>query len=173
MYLIGHMYFFVHDLPIFVLYPFVHFKILRSLAQNGKKKKFSTLYCCSGPNSYSTLRDPMDCSMPGFSVPHYLLEFAQIHVHWVNDAIQPSCPLSPSSSLFNLSQHQDLFQWVSSSQQVAKVLELPISVLPMSIQGWFPLGLTGLISLLSKRLYHVKYIYVKIVGFVSFSSFKH
>ena len=172
MYLIGHTYFFVHDLPIFVLYPFVHFKILRSLAQNCKKK-FSTLYCCSVPKSCPTLHDPKDCSMPGFSVPHCLMEFVQMHVHWANDTIQPFCPLSPSSSPFNLSQHRDLFQWVSLSHQVAKVLELPISVLPMSIQGWLPLEYTGLISLLSKRLTHIKYIYIKIVGFASFSSFKH
>ena len=69
--------------------------------------------------------DPMDCSTPGFPVHHQLLELAQIHVYWVSDAIQPSDPLSSSSpSAFNLSQHQDLFQWVSSSHQLAKVLEL-------------------------------------------------
>ena len=67
----------------------------------------------------------MDCSMPGFLVLHHLLEFAQIHVHWISDAIQPSHPhLSPSPPAFNLSQHQGLFQCVSSSHQVAKVLEL-------------------------------------------------
>ena len=72
-----------------------------------------------------TLCDPMDCSMPDFAVLHYLLEFAQIHVHWVCDAIQSSHPLSsPSPPAFNLAQHQGLLQWVSSSHQVAKVLEL-------------------------------------------------
>ena len=66
----------------------------------------------------------MECSMLGSSV-HCLPEFAQIHVHWVGDAIQPSHPLlSPSPPAFNLSQHQGLFQWVSSLNQVAKVLEL-------------------------------------------------
>ena len=65
----------------------------------------------------------MDCSMPGFPVHHQLPELAQTHVHWVSDAIQPSHPLlSPSPPIFNLSQHQDLFQWVSSLHQVAKVL---------------------------------------------------
>ena len=60
-----------------------------------------------------------------FPVLHHLSDFAQIHVHWVSDAIQPSYPLSsPSPPAFNLSQHQDLFQWVGSSHQVAKVLEL-------------------------------------------------
>ena len=68
---------------------------------------------------------PLDCSTPSFPVLHYLLEFAQTHVHWVSDAIQPSHPLSPLSPLaLSLSQHQGLLQWVSSSYQVAKVLEL-------------------------------------------------
>ena len=74
--------------------------------------------------SYPTLCDPTDCSMPGIPVHHLLLKFTQTHVHWVGDAIQPSHPLSsPSSPTFNLSQHQGLFQWVSSLCQVAKVLE--------------------------------------------------
>ena len=71
-----------------------------------------------------TLCDPMDCSTPGFPVPHCLPESAQTHVHWAGDAIQPSHPLSPSSPpAFNLSQHQGLFQWVGSSHQVAEALE--------------------------------------------------
>jgi len=62
-----------------------------------------------------TLCDPVDCSMPGLPVPHFLPEFAQVHVHWVGEAIQPSHPLLSSSPFaFNLSQHQGLFQWVSS-----------------------------------------------------------
>ena len=69
----------------------------------------------------------MDCSLPGFPVCHHLLEFAQTHVHQVSDAIQPPCPLSsPSLPVFNLSQHQGLFQRVGSSHQVAKVLELQL-----------------------------------------------
>ena len=60
--------------------------------------------------SYPTLCNPMDCSMPGFPVHHQLLKLAQTHVHWVGDAIQPSHPLlSPSPPAFSLSQHQDLF----------------------------------------------------------------
>ena len=67
----------------------------------------------------------MGCSMPGFLVFHYLLEFAQTQVHWVGDTIQPSHPLwPPSPPALSLSQHQGLFQWVSSFHQVAKVLEL-------------------------------------------------
>ena len=74
-----------------------------------------------------TLCDPMDCSMPGFPVYHQFPELAQTHVHWVADAIQPSHPLlSPSLPDFNLSQHQGLFQWVSSSHQVAKLLEFQL-----------------------------------------------
>ena len=67
----------------------------------------------------------MDCSMPGFPVLHHLPEFAQIYVHWVSDAIQPSHPLlPPSPHALNLSQHQDLFQWVGFLHLMAKVLEL-------------------------------------------------
>ena len=97
---------------------------------------------------------PVDCSMPGFPVLHCFPQFAQIHVHWVSDAIQPSHPLlCPSLPALNLSQHQDLLQWVSSSHQVARGTGASASafILPMNIQDWFPLGLTGLI-LLSKGL---------------------
>ena len=74
--------------------------------------------------SCQTLCNPMNHSMPGLPVHHQLLKLAQTHVHQVGDAIQPSHPLySPSPPAFNLSQHQGLFQWVSSSHQVAKVLE--------------------------------------------------
>ena len=66
----------------------------------------------------------MNCSSPAFPVVHYLPEFAQTHVHWVDDAIQLSHPLSPPSPALNLSQYQGLFQWVGSSHQVAKVLDL-------------------------------------------------
>ena len=73
--------------------------------------------------SCQTLCNPMDHSMSGLPVHHQLPEFTQKHVHWVGDAIQPSHPLSSLSHAFNLSQHQGLFKWVSSSDQVAKVLE--------------------------------------------------
>ena len=77
--------------------------------------------------SCATLCDSMDCSMPGFPVHHHLPELVQTHVHWVGDAMQTSHPLSsPSPPAFNLFQHQCLFQWVSSSHQVAKVLELQL-----------------------------------------------
>ena len=74
-----------------------------------------------------TLCDPMDCCTPGLPVHHQLPEPTQTHVHWVGDAIQPSYPLSsPSPPAFSLSQHQGLFQWVSFSHQVAKVLEFQL-----------------------------------------------
>ena len=73
----------------------------------------------------------MDCSMTGFPVHHQFLELVQTRVHRVSDAIQLSHPLSsPSPLAFNLSQHQGLFQWVSSSHQVAKVLELQLQHQP-------------------------------------------
>ena len=138
----------------------------------------------SSVQSLSRVRlcNPMDYSTPGLPVHHQLLEFAQTHVHWVSDAIQPSHPLSsPSPSALNLSQHQGLFQWVGSLHQVAKALSSNLSqhqglfqwvgsshqvakVLELRHQyhsfQWifrveFPLGLSHLISLQSKGLSRV------------------
>ena len=101
--------------------------------------------------SCPTLCNPIDGSMPGFPVLHNLPEFAQTHVHWVNDAIQPSHSLlSPSPPPFDLFQHQGLFQWVSTSHQVAKILELQHQSFQWVFRE-FPLRLTGLISSLSKN----------------------
>ena len=101
--------------------------------------------------SCPTLCDSMDCSTPGFPVHQQLLELAEIHVHRVGDAIQPS--VIPFSSCLQSFPDQGLFQWVSTSHHVARVASAP--VLPMNIQDWFPLGLTGLISLQSKGLSRV------------------
>ena len=113
--------------------------------------------CCSIAKSCLILFNRMDCSTPGFPVLYPLPEFAQTRVHWFGDAIQPSHPLlSPSPPAFNLPQH--IFQWVGSSHQVANVLKLQLqhqSFPWMNIQGWFPLGLTGWISRLSKGLSRV------------------
>ena len=101
------------------------------------------------------LCDPMDCSMPDFPILDYRLEFVQIHVHWVGDAIQPSLLLlSPSLPAFNLSQIQSfpVSQFFASGGQI---IEASASVLPMYIQVWFPFGLTGLISLQSKGLLRI------------------
>ena len=89
---------------------------------------------------------------------HYLPEFAQTHVHWVGDAIQPSHPLlSPSPLAVSLSQHQrsiTVSQLFASGGQSIGV-SASTSVLSVNIQGWFPLGWTGWISLLSKELSRV------------------
>ena len=78
-------------------------------------------------SAMSWLCSLMDFSMPGLPVHHQLTELAQIPIHQVSDAIQPSHPLSsPSLPAFNLSQHQNLFKWVSTSHQVAKVLEFQL-----------------------------------------------
>ena len=84
----------------------------------------SLVHFSSVAQSRPTLCDPMDCSTPGLPVHHQLPEFTQTHVHWVDDAIQPSPLPSSFPPAFNLSQHQGLFQWVGCLHQVAKVLEL-------------------------------------------------
>ena len=130
--------------------------------------------CCSVAKSCPSLCNPMDCSAPGFPVLHYLLEFAQTFVHWVSNAIQQFHPLSSSSPpAFNLSQHQGLFQWVSSSHQVVKFWSFSISpsneysgLIPFR-SDWFDILLSkGLKSVLqhhnSKACY---YITIKIHSF--------
>ena len=113
-------------------------------------------WCCSVSQLCPTLCDPMDCSMSGFPVLHYLPELAQTHVHWVGDAIQPTSPLSsPFPPAFNLSPHQVLFKWVSSSHQVAKVLELQLQHQSFQWTPSTPFGWTGWISLQSKGLSRV------------------
>ena len=98
-----------------------------------------------------TLCDPMNRSTPGIPAHHRLPEFTQTHVHRISDAIQPSYPLSsPFPPAPNPSQHQDLFQWVNSSHEVA----LSASVLPMNTQDW-SLGWTGWIFLQPKGLSRV------------------
>ena len=87
----------------------------------------------SSVQSLSRVRlcDPMNRSMPGLPVHHQLTESTQTHVHRVGDAIQPSHPLSsPSPAGFNLSQHQDLFKWVSSLHQVARYWSFSFSISP-------------------------------------------
>ena len=97
-------------------------------------------YCCSVAKLSLSLCDPMDCSTPGFSVLHYLLEFVQTHVHWVSDAIQPSvvpfssCPQSsPASGSVPV-------RWLFTSGGQSIRASVLASVLPMNIQGWFLVG---------------------------------
>ena len=124
---------------------------------NGKKNCVSIWYlcCCSVAKLCPTLCDPMDCSTPGFPVLHYLPEFAQTHMHWVSDAIQPSHPLllsSPSAfSLFPTSGSFLMTQLFASGGQSVGA-SASASIPPISIQGWFSLELTDLISLQSKGL---------------------
>ena len=94
---------------------------LPSVTKTGQTSQYPLIVA----QSPSHVRDPMDCNMPGLPVPHHLLEFVQVHVHCISDTIQPSRPLSPSSSsAFNLFQLQGFFQWVSWLHQVTKVFEL-------------------------------------------------
>ena len=88
---------------------------------------YSSVQFSSVAQSCPTLCDPMDCSTPGFPAHHQLLELTQTHVHPGSDDIQPSHPLlAPYSPAFNLSQHQGLFYWISSSHQVAKLLKFQL-----------------------------------------------
>ena len=102
--------------------------------------------------SCPALCDTMDCSTPAIPVLHYLPEFAQIHVHWVSDAIQLSHPLSPTSAVSRPISGSFPMSWLFASVSQRIGASALASVLPMNIQGWFPLGLTGLISLQSKEL---------------------
>ena len=101
-----------------------HLARLKDLNSDGLQQFSSVTQLCP------TLWDPMDCSMPGLPVHHKLLEFIQTHIHWVGDAIQPSYLLSSPSPTFSLSQHQGLFQWVSSSHQVDKYWRFSFSFSP-------------------------------------------
>ena len=130
--------------------------LLNELTQTISFTYYNTLCCCSVAKSCPTLYDPMDCSMPGFPVLHHPPEFAQTHTHWVGDVIQPSHPLlspSPTALQFFTASGCFTLSWffTSGGQRV----RASASVLPMNTQGWFPLGLTGLISLLSKGLSRV------------------
>ena len=117
--------------------------------------------CCSVTQSYLTLCDSVNGSMAGFPGHHQLPELAQTHVHWVTDAIQPSHPLSysvvpfssclwsfPASGSFPMS-------WLLASGSQSIGASASPSVFSVNIQGWFPLELTGSISLLSKGLSRV------------------
>ena len=98
---------------------------------------------------YVWLCDPMDRCRPGFPVLPHILEFAQAHIHWVGDAIQPSHPVIPFSCLQSFPESGSFpltLLFTSGNQSIRAATSA--SVLPVNIQGWFPLGLTGLISLL-------------------------
>ena len=95
-------------------------------------------------SSCLTLCDPMDCKTPGFPVLHHLPELAQTHVHWVGDAIQPSHALSvPFSSCLQSFSPSGSFpiSWTFALRDQSIGASASASVLPMNIQGWFPLGI--------------------------------
>ena len=107
--------------------------------------------CCSVAKSCPTLCDPMDCSTPGFPIFHYLPEFAQTHVHWVIDAIHVILcrPLLLLPSVFD---NIRVFSSESVLWSDGQSIGASASVLPMNIQGLYPSGWTGWISLQSKGL---------------------
>ena len=113
--------------------------------------------CCSVTQLGPTLCNPMDCSMPGFPVLHHLPELAQTHVHWVSDAIQSSLPLSSPSPAALQSFPAGSFLmsqlFATGGQNIGTAASA--SDLPINIQDWFPLGLTGLIFLQFKGLSRV------------------
>ena len=110
---------------------------------------FVSCCCCSAPKQCQTLCNPMDCTTSGFPIFNYLPELAQTHVHWVSDAIQPFHPVTSFSSCLQSFPASGSFQvsWLFASG--GQSIGASASVLPMNIQGWFPLELTGLISLQS------------------------
>ena len=136
-------------------------------------RKVPSRCCCAVTQLCLTFCDPMDRSTPGFLVLHSLPEFAQTHIHWVDDAIQPSHPLSSSSPAltFPASGSFLIMLFASGGQSIGasasgsflimlfasggQSIGASASVLPMNIQGWLPLGLTGLIFLQPKGLSRV------------------
>ena len=109
-------------------HPFENEEVINCKKQSKTKQDWTpSVQFSSVAQSCPTLCDPMNRSTPGLAVHHHLPEFTQTHVHRVSDAIQPSHPLSSPSPLApNPSQHQSLFQWVNSSHEVAKVLEVQL-----------------------------------------------
>ena len=105
----------------------------------------SESFCWSVTKSCPTICNPMDCSTPGFPVLHYVLECAQTHVHWVGDAIQPSHPVVPFSSCLQSFLASGSFLMSQLFVSGGQSIRASASVLPMNIQDWFLLGLTGLL----------------------------
>ena len=117
---------------------------------------YSCSCCYLVTQSCLTLSDPTDCSTPGFPVFHFLPELAQTYVHWVSDALHPTIsssvvPFSSCLQSFSASGSFPVSQFFKSGSQIIGI-SASASVLPMGIQGWFPWGLTGLISLLSPQI---------------------
>ena len=144
-----------------------------SLVSRGLPSNYFPDYCCcSVINSCPDLCDPMNCSTPGSPVHHQRLELAQTHIHRVSEAIQPSHSVIPFSSClqsFPASGSSPVSQLFTSGDQSTGA-SASASVLLRNIQGWFPLGLSGLIFLLSKGLSRVfSNTTVKNINFSTFS----
>ena len=145
---------FFYIIPIALLFTFKPLKLYKC----GRPGLLFAFQFSSVAQLCLTLCDPMNCSTPGLPVHHQLPEFTQTHVHQVDDAIQPSHPLSsPPPPASNPSQHQSLFQWVKlfawGGQSTG--VSASASVLPKNTQDWFPLEWTCWISLQSKGLSRV------------------
>ena len=125
----------------YIFFPFHKYKLLIY--------RFSSV-----AQSCPTLCNSIDCRTPGFPVHQQLTELAQTHINWIGDAIQPSHPLLLPSPALSVSQHHSFpMSWLFASG--SQSFGASASFLPMNIQNWFPLGLTGLISSLSKGLSRV------------------
>ena len=148
---------------------------MREISRNLKKHIWApkcydswTLYCCLVTKLCPSLCNPMDRSMPDFPVLHHLPEFAQTRVHWVSDAISSSvtpfsCPQSfPASESFPIS-----WLFASGGQSIGA----SASVLPMNIQNWLPLGLTGLILLSKGHVWVVSYC-LPSISFINWKEFE-
>ena len=126
-----------------------------SFILHAKLARSPSSFVCSVTQSCLTLCNPMDCRTPGLPVLHRLPELAQTHVHWASDVIQPSHPLFSSFLQSFLASGSFLMSWPFMSGGQIIGISASASVLPMNIQDWFLLGLTGLVSLQSKWLSRV------------------
>ena len=122
------------------------FYIKSQFLKNWDTKKFSVYVVVQSPSRVPSLCDPMDCSTPGLPVPHHLPEFAQVHVHCITDAIQPSHPLMPCSPLASIFASIRDFSNEFTSDDQNTGASASASALQVNIQGWSCLKLTGLIS---------------------------
>ena len=136
--------------------PFIHYNYTPMVSPKGNVCK-NMFCCCSVTHWCPTLCDPMDWSIPGFPVLHCLLEFAPTHVYGVDHIVNHlslCCPLLILPLTFlSLRVFSNESAFISSGQTIGA--SASALVLPMNIQGWFPLGLTSLISLMSKGLKYV------------------
>ena len=122
---------------------------------NCRTSKITWKFCFSVTKLCPALCDPMDCSTEGFPVLFYLPEFAQTHVHWIDDSIQPTvAPFSPCAQSFPGPVFLPM-NWLAASGGQSTGASASASVLPRNIQDRFPLRLIGLMSFLSKGVFSI------------------